>query len=303
MSIPTIQEFKSIATTTMHEIQVWAREAFNLSSLPIKLTITERRHNFYGMAGIKRDKMERFEAFTIKLAAHDYINYPLKAVGEYASYNNVVGIGGFETTDTTLSIRTLVAHEMAHVIQFALRMDAINGISSGRPHPLVTDWKGATPIFGKTLGEYEGGHGSFFQAIYKRVRERFINDAVPRSAYTAPRVQFIIPDLFDEKMAKMPKSKLAGIKFFNGGRQLTVLGYNPKRNKLFDYVVEDAQGKVLRCKMSLIVQQSPEAKKLTETDPAVRAEFYAHCIAQQGKSQANMKSRQTKARRAVARSN
>lgn len=300
MTIPTGLEFKTAAIETVDAITRWAQDVFFLKNFPVKVSVTDRKVRYYGLASVTRDKMERFTHFGIKLSSHDFTRYPMVAVTEYASFNADKIIGGFKTNDWRLGVDALVAHEMAHAIQFALRISAFDYKAVGQDHPLITSWRGATPTF-QGLGEYEGNHGDFFQAIYRKVREQFINHRVSRSAFTAPSHSFIIPDNFEERLAKMPKSPLEGIRFVNNGRPLTVVGYNPNRNKLFNYQVRDDAGKFFRCKMSLIVMKSVEAKRIVESDPKARAEWQAHCMAQQNKSEANRKSRVTKARRSLAR--
>ena len=300
MTIPTGLEFKTAAIETVDAITRWAQDVFFLKNFPVKLSITDRKLRYYGQASVVRDKKECFKHFGIKLSSHDFTRYPMVAVTEYASFNASKTIGGFQTNDWRLGVDALVAHEMAHAIQFALRISAFDYKACGEEHPLISHWRGAKPIF-KGLGECEVDHGGFFQAIYSKVREQFINHRVPRSAFTAPRSSFIIPDDFEERLAKMPQSPLTGIRFENNGRPLTVVGYNPNRNKLFDYQVRDDAGKFFRCKMSLIVMKSVEAKRIVNSDIKARAEWQAHCMAQQNKSEANRKSRVTKARRSLAR--
>lgn len=301
MTIPTGQEFKLAAIETVDAITRWAQDVFFLGNFPVKLSVTDRKLRYYGQASVVRDKMERFKHYGIKLSSHDFTRYPMVAVTEYASFNASKAIGGFQTNDWRLGVDALVAHEMAHAIQFALRISAFDYKARGEEHPLIVGWNGAKPVFGNRLGEHEGNHGNFFQRVYQLVREQFINHRVPRSAYTAPRSSFVIPDTFEERLAEMPKSPLTGIRFENNGRPLTVVGYNPNRNKLFDYQVRDDAGKFFRCKMSLIVMKSVEAKRIVDSDPAAKAEWFAHCRAQQSKSAANHKSRVTKARRSLAR--
>lgn len=302
MTLPTAKEFKERANQVVREMTDWARKEFTLGQLPIKIRITDRKLNYYGMAGTRRDKQERFTHFELSLASHDFLRFPQVAVSEYASFNKSKVIGGFLSDDWRLGLDTLVAHEMAHIIQFAVKMSAFDHKAVGQEHPMVTDWDGANPVFGR-MGPYEGHHGTFFQHIYKRVREQFINARVPRSAYTAPRSNFAIPDDFEERLAKMPKSGLEGLRFMSNGRMLEIAGRNPNtRKKLFNYQVKEvATGRFLACKMALIATKCPEAKRIIDATPALYAEFYAHCVAIQSKQAANAKSRQTKQRKIQSR--
>lgn len=302
MTLPTAKEFKDHANQAVRVMSDWAREAFTLGQLPIKIRILDRKLNYYGQAGTRRDKQERFTHFEMSLCSFQFLRYPQVAVSEYASFNDSKVIGGFLSDDWRLGLDTLIAHEMAHIIQFAVKMSAFDHKAVGQEHPLVSHWNGATPVFGR-MGPYEGHHGMFFQHIYKRVREQFINARVPRSAYTSPKFNFQVPDDFEERLAAMPKSGLEGLRFMSNGRMLEVAGRNPNtRRKLYNYQVREvATNRFLACKMALIAAKCPEAKKLIDTTPALNAEFYAHCLAVQGKLQANAKSRQTKQRKTQSR--
>jgi len=300
VTIPTTQQFKQVALQTVNDIQAWAKDTFCLAQLPVKLTITDRRLRFYGQAQVLRDKQENFQAFGIKLSSHDFTHYQQIAVCEYKSYNGHPEIGGFESSDWMLGVRALVAHEMSHVIQFALKMSAFDHKAVGSEHPLVTSWKKITPVFG-AMGEFESGHGALFQSIYRSVRRHFINDQVASNQYTSPRVAFDIPDTFEERLLEMPKTGLEGVRFMNSGRWLEVVGRNPNRNKLFGYQVRDDAGNFFRCKMSLIVLRSDEAQRIVDGCPKLQKEWHAHKITQHNKTVANQKSRVTKARRNLAR--
>lgn len=302
MTLPTAKEFKEHAHQTVRVMSDWAREVFTLGQLPIKIRILDRNLNYYGQAGTRRDKQERFTHFEMSLSSYHFLRYPQVAVTEYASFNASKVIGGFESNDWRLGLDALIAHEMAHIIQFAVKMSAFDHKAVGQEHPMVTSWNGATPVFGR-MGPYEGHHGMFFQHIYKRVREQFINARVPRSAYTEPKFNFLVPDDFEERLAAMPKSGLEGLRFMSNGRLLEVAGRNPNtRRKLYNYQVKEvATGRFLAIKMALIAVKCPEAKRIIDTTPELYAEFYSHCLAIQGKTAANAKSRQTKQRKAQSR--
>jgi len=283
-------------------MKAWAKEEFHLHNLPLKVRFIEQQRNYYGQAGVLRDRSGRFVQFELKLAMYDFIHYPQVAVCEYKSFNKSKVIGGFESTDWRLGLDTLVAHEMAHVVQFALKMSAFDHRAVGSDHPLVTGWNGITPVFGR-MGPFESNHGSFFQHVYKRFREEFINHQVPREAYTAPHHCFDIPDDFEERLAGMPKSGLEGIRFMSNGRELEVAGRNPNtRKRLFNYQVKEvATGRYLAIKMAMIAARSPEAKAIIDKSPELYAEFQTHCMAIHTKQMANAKSGYTKRRRAASR--
>lgn len=298
--LPTAQQFKAAALDEMFAMQVWAKEHFDLDNLPIKLTVSDAKRNYYGQASVKRDKQERFEAFRIQISSHQALRYPVKAVSEYASFNKSKVIGGFETNDWRVWLRCLVAHEMSHVVQYALRFAAFEAKAFGREHSRVTNWDGSTPVFGK-MGPYESHHGNFFQHIYADFRRHWINPHIALSARTAPCSDFLIPDDFEERMLAMPKSGLEGIRFESNGRIIEVAGRNPKRNQLFNYVIRDADGALRRCKMMLIAERSGEALARIKSTPALREEFLAHSAALQTKARANAKSSMVKRQQAARR--
>lgn len=298
--LPTAQEFKAAALDEMFAMQVWAKDHFDLDNLPIKLTVSDTRRNYYGQASVKRDKEERFQTFLIQISSHQVLRYEVQAVSEYASFNKSKVIGGFETNDWRVWLRCLMAHEMSHVIQYALRFAAFEAKAFAREHSRVTGWNGATPVFGK-MGPYESHHGTFFQHIYADFRRHWINPHIALSARTAPSSDFLIPDDFEERMLAMPKSGLEGIRFESNGRTIEVAGRNPKRNRLFNYVIRDADGVLRRCKLMLIADRSKEAFDLIEAIPALRKEFLEHYEALQTKARANAKSSMVKRQQAARR--
>lgn len=298
MALPTAEEFTNHAVHTIQVMKAWAKEEFHLDHMPIKAKFPTRQLSYYGQAGILRNKSGRFTQFELKLVMHDFTHYPHFAVSEYKSFNKSKTIGGFETDDWQLGLDTLIAHEMSHLVQFALKMSAFDHLARAEAHPLVSDWQGDLPVFGR-MGVFEANHGSFFQHIYKRFRERWINHRVAGEAYTTPTHCFIVPDDFEERLAKMPRSGLEGIRFMSNGRMLEVVGRNPNtRKRLFNYQVREVHsGKYLAIKMALIAAKSPEAKILIQHDPVLFGEYQAHCRAIQTKLAANLKSSQTKRRR------
>lgn len=298
--LPTAQEFKAAALDEVFAMQTWAKDHFDLSNLPIKLTVSDARRNYYGQASVKRDKEERFQTFLIQISSHQVLRYEVQAVSEYASFNKSKVIGGFETNDWRVWLRTLVAHEMSHVIQYALRFAAFDAKAFGSDHSRVTGWNGATPVFGK-MGPYESHHGNFFQHIYADFRRKWINPNIALSARTAPDSDFLIPDDFEERMLAMPKSGLEGIRFESNGRTIEVAGRNPKRNQLFNYVIRDADGVLRRCKLMLIAERSGEALARIKASPALRKEFLEHSEALQTKARANAKSSMVKRQQAARR--
>ena len=71
---------------------------------------------------------------------------------EYPSYHNDKDIGGFYATDPYLKLRALIAHEVAHAIQY---------------HSY------------KVLGNRCKPHGPVFKSYYKMLRDRFVNHLIP----------------------------------------------------------------------------------------------------------------------------
>lgn len=289
MALPTAAQFKAQVDKAVAEQVAWALEEFKFSKLPLKVRIVDVPSGPMGQAS------QRLGAYTVKFQSYHFLREEVKAYVEYKAYNAWPEVGGFETTDWTLAVDALVAHELAHIIQFAMKQ-------AGRNHPLFVE----RPEFPKDLyfdgiGCYEGNHGYFFRQIYKRFRKRFVNDRVPSSAYTNPRKDFVDAGLLEQRMAAKTEESnpLIGLKLKLKGGIYEVAGRNPRNAKLYGYMVKTPSGGLAKVKLDLILQASEEARNHVRTNPMLAAELLAFQAAARSKRAANNKSSMTKRRRAM----
>jgi hypothetical protein len=159
--IPTQNEVAAHLKSSFHRMVRFANIRFDISSDLARTAFTAsfRDCKRLGMGGIKCVRGVR-RPF-IKLNIHDVIKYPVVGYSEYRSFNDNRRIGGFRTTDWRLWVDALIAHELAHVIQFILP-----GSQSRLRKDAVT-FEG--------LPRFESNHGDFFRAIYAILREEFVN--------------------------------------------------------------------------------------------------------------------------------
>lgn len=153
---PTQNELTLHARKSIEEMRLWAAEHFGFTSLPLNLQIKfnpdQQRIAVGGWSPKIRSGIIRFNLG--KLLSNN-----IAGMCEYASYARNPIIGGFETKDWRLWVDTVLAHELAHVIQYGMwRM------------PMV-----------KSTSEYvrnDKGHGHTFRTVYAILRQQFINHRV-----------------------------------------------------------------------------------------------------------------------------
>ena len=289
--LPTMAQFTAQVNAAVAEQVDWAKQEFGFSNLPLAIKIVDVETGALGMARVVKRK-GAFAGFEVKFQAYHFLRDQHIAVTEYATYNAWPEIGGFETDDWRLGVDALVAHELAHVIQFAYKY-------AGAAHPHANGPNGNGKMTFGFLGAYEKGHSQFFRQIYKRFRQRWINSHISDSAYTNPEAPFVFQDTMAKRIEeKTSDHPLKGIKFQFKNKTYEVAGRNPRNAKLFGYMVKTPTGSFAKIKLSLIVQQSPEAKLIVAGDSALRAELEGLVLAQAVKRQANAKSSLTKRRRA-----
>lgn len=289
--LPTMAQFTAQVNAAVAEQVDWAKQEFGFGNLPLKIKIVDVETGALGMARVIKRK-GAFAGFEIKIQAYHFLRDKHIAVTEYATYNAWPEIGGFETEDWRLGVDALVAHELAHVIQFAYKY-------AGAAHPHANGLNGNGKMTFGFLGAYEKGHSYFFRQIYKRFRQRWINDHVSDSAYTNPTAPFVFEDTMAKKIEEKTDDNhpLKGIKFQFKNKTYEVAGRNPRAAKLFGYMVKTPTGSFAKIKLSLIIKQSPEAERIVLSNPALRAELEGLIAAQAVKRQANEKSSHTKRRR------
>ena len=89
-------------------------------------------------------------------AALVYLKYPdIYRFYEYPSFDSDKHIGGFYATDYTLKLKAIVAHEVAHAVQF---------------------------FEYKKLNTRCKPHGPIFKKYYKLLRDNFVNPSLPTQA-------------------------------------------------------------------------------------------------------------------------
>lgn len=292
--LPTMDQFTAQVDSAVAEQVEWMKAEFGFGNMPLTVKIVDVPTGPHGQARVVY-KAKAFAGFQIKIQAYHYLRDELKAYTEYATYNGWPEIGGFETNDWQLAVSALVAHELAHVAQFAFRQ-------AGTRHPFyVFRPEYPNKLFFDGIGQFEGGHGYFFRQIYKRFRKQFVNPHVPASAYTDPKKDFIEGNAFEERMeAKTGEHPLVGIKFSFKGRNLEIVGRNPRNAKLFGYMVKLPDGTFSKCKLSLICVHSPEAKAIIMSTPWLAQEIVDLAEAEKVKKAANARSSMTKRRRAFS---
>lgn len=289
MTLPTAAQFKAQVEKTVKEQVAWALSEFQFSKLPITIKIADVPSGPMGQA------TQRLGKYTLKVQSYHFLREEILAYTEYKTYNAWPEIGGFETNDWTLALDALVAHELSHIIQFALRL-------AGRNHPLFVDRpEYPNDLYFNGLGTYEGNHGCFFRQIYKRFRRQFVNARVPSSAYTNPRKDFVDSgDMVRRMEAKTENNNpLIGLKIKLRGGIYEVVGRNPRNAKLYGYMVKTPNGGLAKIKLDLIIQSSDEARQHVRSNPMLAAELLAFQAETRKKRDANLKSSRTKQRRAM----
>lgn len=283
MTIPDIKMIEAHASHSLWEQMRFARQHFFFPHLDedlVRLKITYSRRSIHSARRVVRGG--RFRFYEIQLNTLFISQYPIVGFSEYVRYERDPEIGGFTTNDWKLYVDATIAHELAHVIQFLFYYQ-------GSTHP----WR--QPLTADTfhsLGVYEGGHGEFFQAIYRQLRQKFINHRI--QDFTVPDQSYMIDD-FEERLAAMPPSPLQGIKTRIGGTDIEVIGVHPDRTKkLFRYVGRTASGSYLRVKLKDIVMTNEEAAQIVARDPNLLQEYKDHVKAISRKKIANARSSITK---------
>jgi hypothetical protein len=235
--LPTGLEVAARTKLAIEEMTKWAREEFNLPTFSVDFKLTRKSDRSWCKSTGLRGSM-------IQLGVQSLMTKQVNALVEYKSFNRYLEVGGFKTDDWRLQHDCIIAHEMSHAVQFLLRMDAIRA--------------GQSRVEG--LGYIERGHGSFFLAIYKRFRNKFINSRVPRSAYTNPRQFFVEEDRMEELN---PNDPLKGVLVqFSTGKRFEVVGKDPTIRGIYCYRAKNLRtGEMTRLKLQDIVACSGNAVK------------------------------------------
>ena len=286
MSLPDPKTVEAYASHSLWEQMEFARERFYLpqiSSDLVRLKIKSSRRAIHCARRVVRGG--RFQFYEIQLNALYITKFPIVGFTEYSRYEKDSEIGAFTTNDWKLYVDATLAHELSHVVQFIF--------SHPLPgHPLRVP--GTSKQFHE-LGEYEAGHGTFFQAIYRRLRQQFINHRI--QDFTLPTKSYVVDD-FEDRLKAMPLSPLRGIKTRIGNTDLEIVGLHPDTTKkLFRYVGKTNSGDYIRIRLRDIVVTSREAEQIVMNDPALYQELQDHLQAISRKKTSNARSSLTKRRR------
>lgn len=175
--LPTKQEVETYARESVQRMTDWACVEFGFKSFePIDLYITFQ-NNYYRSKG-GRGFRDGQQHAVISLHLFQFITLKSRGHYEYDSFGGDLEIGSFIHSDWKLNLDALVAHEVSHAIQHLLPY---------WPNRYQTSGKSAR--YGE-LGAWEGNHGEFFQAIYRKLRRQFINDHLEFYQLGCPGLSF-----------------------------------------------------------------------------------------------------------------
>lgn len=160
----------------------FAREEFNLPedfviNSRLRTAVTRSRQQKGSWGGYAWNKRQNKPAPYVQLKLRQ-VFYPGPWV-EYDHYKNDREIGNIKDPGPKTIILALVAHEIAHTVQYAMKF------AFGNKEYDDQDAKCAE----RGLPEFESDHGKLFQEIYRRLRRKFVNKgrqeiAVPQQKYT-----------------------------------------------------------------------------------------------------------------------
>lgn len=209
----SIQDFVLTEISTQVKFCI---DKFNLSDdwMPL-LKITFTKNRIHSQAGRNAEK----KPFMI-LALAKFLQ-PVYGFLEYEQYSKNTVIGSFRSNSWRICVSALIAHELAHAVQFTIPVsDSSFSIDYTTTH---------------TLGEYEPGHGAFFQNIYRALRKEFINKQVSNDCMG-----------LDPRVPAIQKHALAGTVFHHTELgKCVITNYHP-RTKIHPYEYMDVSGKLFK---------------------------------------------------------
>jgi hypothetical protein len=248
--LPTGKEITARTKLVIDEITQFVREEFELPAFKVTYKLTGKSDRSWCRFTITGPQ--------IQLGVQSLLSKPVRAFVEYKSFNNYLEVGGFKTDDWRLHHDAVIVHEMSHAVQFALIAIQGRGMRAR--------------VYMPGMGYTETGHGSFFLAIYKRLRARFINDRVPREAYTAPRNNFD-----DEAVLSACAHPLQGVEVIINHKRFIVLGKEMSgRRTKYAYKGKCAlTGQVYGLKL-VDIARSDAAREIIQRTPSLAAELTAY---------------------------
>ena len=212
--LPTRQEVEDHARHTIRAMTSWACEEFGFHRFhPVDLNITFQSNWNRSWAG--RGRRDGRQHGVLRLHLYQFTRCASLGHYEYADFADDLDIGGFTSDDWKLNLDGLIAHEFSHVIQYVL------------PY-----WHNKWGNPGKSgrygvMGLWEGGHGLFFQTIYRKVRREFVNSRLDLHNLANPCSDFDVEIL---------PSDLAGKRVGN----LVIIGRRP-RARIYRYWARDLE--------------------------------------------------------------
>jgi hypothetical protein len=176
--LPTQTEVEQFTIDIIADMAQYCRDMFNLDSdwVPVlKMSFSPSR--LCSRAGAKDGKP------IMKLAMRRFL-FPVDGMLEYDAYKHDAYIGAFQSEDWKVCVRGLVAHEIAHCVQFTLA-----GVCGARNRNELAN------SYVDGLGRVELGHGIFFRRIYKQIRRGFVNHLIaPEKRGVSPLGPTVAPD-------------------------------------------------------------------------------------------------------------
>lgn len=252
--LPKGQEVAARTKLTMVEMIRWARQEFNLPNFSVGYQLTSKSDRSWCKSGFTESRLQ--------IGVESLMKKEVIAFPEYRSFNNYMEVGGFKTTDWRLYLDAILAHEVSHAVQYELIRKAIKDGAQVRRRLKDVSY------YVEGLGYTEGGHGSFFLAIYKRFRNRFINPSLTRADYTAPRTAFELAETITNG-----DHPLAGVAFKINGKTFTVLGKDEATRRQYAYKGKcNSTGTVYGVKL-IDIARDAVAAEIIANNPALRAEL------------------------------
>lgn len=290
MNIPTPDEVASHARYSFDQMMSFARVEYIFPNMAAKLRIVDSRTANHHARRVT-DKYGDLKHYEVKLNAYYVTRYPLLGVSEYQSLLRNKAIGSFATDDWRLWLDTVLAHEVAHIVEMYFKYHGLD-------HPDRIDY-GNFRTHGRLDDKH---HGKFFMGVYYKMRQEFINHRKGTGVLNGS-AEFKIDDI-EARIAAMPDTPLKGIKFKIRGETYEVVGLNPNTSRrLSKYQLKCLRdGQYYATKLMTIVCNSPAALALVKHHPELGLEFLAHNQDIEAKKAANQKSSETKkARRFIRR--
>lgn len=164
---------KQIVSMQIRDMVKYIESIFEYK-LPLKITLSFSSKRKRSWGGVTSD----WRSPKISLALHKYRHSvwenTKRDFKEYASFANDRYIGSQINVTWQKATATLIAHELAHAIQYYIPREQVQKVIGNVP--------------------YETGHGNYFRMIYRHLRVRLVNDVqfdVPYTYIAVPTVKSV----------------------------------------------------------------------------------------------------------------